>query len=394
MQNDENQWIPPDMRFKINYGDWEWVNLEQQWEVVDQCGHTEDNCLYISQNETYVCKHHVTVNACAHRVARFYKHLYKEFPYNTDSQNQLKQKIKSKYYMCLNSATRPHRVYLLNELSRLNLIEKGFVSFQLHKHRDKYHITDPPENFDLWNDKELFMSEPGYEETSVFSKHYPYDFESDFFEKSPHIVDRNITMGGERDYDEIKLPSLELINDSYFQIVTETWFSVTQGGKRSNALTIFEKTYKTLMCHPLIILGRPGILKKLKEQGFKTFPELFDESYDEIEDDYERFTQVVSEINRVCKLDINELHEIYSTKLLPKVVYNQKHLYDKFYDNEMMKTIFEQIADLNDLPSKYHEDRGGFIDKNSWFCGGNTDDYRLYKLALGETNDTEEIEGH
>ena len=148
------------------------------------------------------------------------------------------------------------------------------------------------------------------------------------------------------------------------------------------------------MCHPLIILGRPGILKKLKEQGFKTFPELFDESYDEIEDDYERFTQVVSEINRVCKLDINELHEIYSTKLLPKVVYNQKHLYDKFYDNEMMKTIFEQIADLNDLPSKYHEDRGGFIDKNSWFCGGNTDDYRLYKLALGETNDTEEIEGH
>ena len=31
-------------------------------------------------------------------------------------------------------------------MSRLNLIEKGFVSFQLHKHRDKYHITDPPES--------------------------------------------------------------------------------------------------------------------------------------------------------------------------------------------------------------------------------------------------------
>ena len=59
-----------------------------------------------------------------------------------------------------------------------------------------------------------------------------------------------------------------------------------------------------------------------------------------------------------------------------------------------METIFEQIADLNDLPSKYQDVRGRFIDKNSWFCGGNTDDYRLYKLALGETNDTEEIEGH
>ena len=62
-----------------------------------------------------------------------------------------------------------------------------------------------------------------------------------------------------------------MINDSYFQIVTETWFSVTQGGKKSNALTIFEKTYKTLMCHPFIVLGRPGIIKNLKEKGFQTF---------------------------------------------------------------------------------------------------------------------------
>ena len=357
--------------FKINYDNWKWINLERQWEIVDHCNHPND-CLYISHNETYVCKHHITLNSNAHRVARFYKHLYKEFPYNTEYQNQLKGKIKSKYYMCLNSATRPHRVYLLNELSRLNLIEKGFVSFQLHKNRDKYHITEPPKNFDLWNDSESFMSESGKKETSVFTDNYSYDFEHEFFKKSPHIIDRNITVE-KRDYDEIKLPSLDLINDSYFQIVTETWFSVTQGGKKSNALTIFEKTYKTLMCHPFIVLGRPGIIKNLKEKGFQTFPELFDESYDEIEDDYERFTKIVSEVKRVCELDINELHEIYSTKLLPKIVYNQKHLYDKFFDNEMMETIFKQIEDLNDASKR------GTIDKNSWFCGGNCDDSILWK---------------
>jgi hypothetical protein len=43
-----------------------------------------------------------------------------------------------------------------------------------------------------------------------------------------------------------------------------------------------------------------------------------------------------------------------------------------------MKTIFEQIADLNDLPSRYRDVRGGYLDKNSWFCGANTDDYRLW----------------
>ena len=133
------------------------------------------------------------------------------------------------------------------------------------------------------------------------------------------------------------------------------------------------------MCHPFIILGRPGILKNLKEKGFQTFPELFDESYDEIEDDYERFTKVVSEVKRVCELDINELHEIYSTKLLSKIVYNQKHFYDKFSDNEMMETIFEQIVDLNDVSNRYQERQSGYLDKNCWFYGANSDDYILWK---------------
>ena len=37
----------------------------------------------------------------------------------------------------------------------------------------------------------------------------------------------------------------------------------------------------------MIILGQPYTLKHLRKLGFKTFPDMFDESYDEIEDDYE-----------------------------------------------------------------------------------------------------------
>ena len=63
-------------------------------------------------------------------------------------------------------------------------------------------------------------------------------------------------------------------------------------------------------------------LKYLKELGFKTFPELFDESYDEIEDYTERMKFVTLEIHRVINMSFDELHDIY-IQLLPTIKHNQ-----------------------------------------------------------------------
>jgi len=75
-----------------------------------------------------------------------------------------------------------------------------------------------------------------------------------------------------------------------------------------------------------------------------------------------------------------------------------RNMWNRMSDDEKIDALLTVVEDPKEA-MKYYEKKwndlpSGFIDKNSWFCGGNTDDYRLYKLALGETNDTEEIEGH
>ena len=69
-----------------------------------------------------------------------------------------------------------------------------------------------------------------------------------------------------------------------------------------------EKTFKPLaFYHPFVVYGRPGVLKRLHYLGFETFPELFDESYDQIEDDQARLSQVVSAIDNFKMVPHNNI---------------------------------------------------------------------------------------
>jgi len=93
----------------------------------------------------------------------------------------------------------------------------------------------------------------------------------------------------------------EPFKDSLISIVTETAFF-----KENDFIS--EKTWKPLWhFQPFIIVGRPYTLKYLKELGYKTFDWLFDESYDEIEDDIKRMEFIINEIKKVNSYTIEEL---------------------------------------------------------------------------------------
>lgn len=89
--------------------------------------------------------------------------------------------------------------------------------------------------------------------------------------------------------------------DSWFTVVAETDFS--------NGLhRVTEKPLKPLLClHPLIVLGSCGSLRLLREYGFRTFPELIDESYDEETDPRARFEAVFEQVVKLCAMDETEL---------------------------------------------------------------------------------------
>ena len=121
----------------------------------------------------------------------------------------------------------------------------------------------------------------------------------------------------------------KLVSKTYFNIVTETHNEIE---KDFNDLFITEKTCKALITQPFILVGNYGTLKYIKEKGFETYPELFDESYDLIKNPKDRLNFILDEIERVCNMDKNELEEIFKS-ILWKIEHNRKIILN-FKDDE------------------------------------------------------------
>tara|TARA_R100001463_G_scaffold57339_1_gene109534 strand:+ start:569 stop:1918 length:1350 start_codon:yes stop_codon:yes gene_type:complete len=128
-------------------------------------------------------------------------------------------------------------------------------------------------------------------------------------------------------------PNYDFYNSTYFSVVCETNYEMnleSNGFRDCIHYPIFltEKTLNALWSyHPFLIVNAKGSLQKLKELGFETFSELFDESYDNEFDPQKRLKMVLSEIDRVMKLDKEELHKIYWS-MEDKFIHNRNRILD------------------------------------------------------------------
>lgn len=162
--------------------------------------------------------------------------------------------------------------------------------------------------------------------------------------------------------------SHNVINDSYLYIATEThcdpnWkFGRGNGQNYKHDNSIFSKEDKEQWKHmeipidgwvsekslksmyyelPIMIVGAPGQLKVLKDLGFKTFPEFFDESYDS-EYHYGKRIAIIQEILKaLANKSIDEIHKLYySDSVQDKLRHNKQQFiqmvkndpYMQFYD--------------------------------------------------------------
>jgi hypothetical protein len=92
-------------------------------------------------------------------------------------------------------------------------------------------------------------------------------------------------------------------------IVTET---LVKGDIHNLFLT--EKTFKPISLQmPFIVIGQPGTLARLKELGYKTFGDFWDESYDEELDPLLRMNKICNLVEDLSKLSTEELKSIVIT---------------------------------------------------------------------------------
>lgn len=114
-------------------------------------------------------------------------------------------------------------------------------------------------------------------------------------------------------------PVRHLYNNSLINIITETYFF-------NKIIHVTEKTYKPIaFMQPFILVGAAGSLQHIKDMGFKTFSEFWDESYDLEKDDKKRFAMIMSVIESIASWPEHvKIDFTYAVKDI--IEYNLKHL--------------------------------------------------------------------
>lgn len=91
---------------------------------------------------------------------------------------------------------------------------------------------------------------------------------------------------------------LNWVTDVCFDIISETIDSVHMDTLRNAPMTT-EKTVKALLtCKPFLLNGETYALERLRKYGFKTFPYVFDESYDTEMNYYDRLNLLLNNVTR------------------------------------------------------------------------------------------------
>lgn len=207
------------------------------------------------------------------------------------SKFEISPRIFGKHFSCLNLHPKEHRTKIFHFLYENNLIIKSYFSYVPYDNTHPYHHklnTELEINHEIPEDK-------------------PATYKIEY---KPLVEHRN----------------------SFCSIVTETYFFNYQMDELVNdAIFITEKVEKCISAgQPFILLGRPYFLQKMKELGFQTFSNFWDESYDREEDDYKRFKMVANLILEISKLSLKQLEDLYK-KIIPILKHNQM-INENFYN--------------------------------------------------------------
>lgn len=97
-----------------------------------------------------------------------------------------------------------------------------------------------------------------------------------------------------------------LFSDTKISIIPETFYF------KNHACFVTEKTFKAIYNHhPFVIMGTPGILKRLRNRGYRTFGALCDEMYDVCGNDIRRMNMVITAAHQLLNCnDHAQLAEI------------------------------------------------------------------------------------
>tara|TARA_B100001964_G_C14248320_1_gene608601 strand:- start:753 stop:1943 length:1191 start_codon:yes stop_codon:yes gene_type:complete len=265
---------------------------------------TSDLKLMKSHNEYYDKMNKVSIN---------YYEFACLFRNNTDLNLANPYWKKNKLFLSLNSTPRPGRQVLYYYLKKNNLIKDNYFSFLWNSIQSIQNNTD-----DWYKYYRKHINEFNYDNTDWSKEKFSINDQIYLDDYYTIPEEREIPLNNRTFHQDRFLP--DWYNQSVFSLVTEC-------ATTPNILYLTEKIYKPLMIgHPFLVWGSPGTLAYLRSQGYQTFPELFDESYDNL-DEKNRLKLIIENVK-------NSKVEQYTPQIIEKIEYN-KQLFLK--QNEKLK---------------------------------------------------------
>lgn len=224
-------------------------------------------------------------------------------------------------FNCLNNAPKHHRTLLLGCMSKLDLLQDGYVSSSDMEYNKLYSKTITQLSEDLTNliiEKEDF--EIAVEWLDKLKPHYPI------------VADK-------RTQDSIHMKEfgdnsfIQNMLDCDMQIITETF--------SNNNLFVSEKVFKPIvMCQPFIVLGSNKTYNYLQELGYNTFDYLIDTH--KLDTTMNNITKITMVCDAIQQLKDVKQDPIKWKKLQDKISVDVIHNYNLFVSN--LNTIKKNSA--------------------------------------------------
>jgi len=135
------------------------------------------------------------------------------------------------------------------------------------------------------------------------------------------------------------LDQIDLSTESMVYHVSETVYF----GRRQH---LTEKTFKPIAMGMPFVLSAPAYsLSYLRSYGFKTFNEIWDESYDLEEDDYVRAQHLSSLLGKFDKLTTIEKQQTFE-KCIPIIEHNWNHFYHGGFEKVLWAELTTMLTNL------------------------------------------------
>jgi hypothetical protein len=239
-------------------------------------------------------------------------------------------------FCLLSRQSRPHRTFFVSKLWHENLLDKGLLAYNNLLFTD-HDLADPNSNKTFCPLKEQFLFYPTSYQRILLWQKSNQEIYAEFDRRHPCYknFEENLDLSHKSMSSRLYLSTP--LQNALLYVGIETFVLLPKPFlTRISLRGIVER-------RPFVLFANPHSLAFLRDMGFKTFSDFWDESYDDITDLESRVDAIIDIIKYFSAFDSKKLQKVYRS--MKKIVdYN----YDFFHNDLQSAMIIDLQARCQD----------------------------------------------